>query len=119
MFKKTGAASNAIQLRHQWLKHLGGCAAYGVIIHPPARDRSSLDFIAPLLTLTLDLDDAKRIIQKYVNFYNSERLHAAIGYVAPDDHLNGRTKAIHAARDQKRAQARERRKHYSQNKHAA
>jgi transposase InsO family protein len=67
----------------------------------------------------LDLDDAQRIIQKYVDFYNSERLHAVIGYVTPDDHLHGRTKAIHAARDQKRAQARERRKHYSQNKHAA
>ena len=58
----------------------------------------------------LDLDDAKRIIQKYVDFYNSE-LHAAIGYVTPNDHLNGRTKAIHAARDQKLAQARECRKH--------
>ena len=67
----------------------------------------------------LDLDDAKRIIQKYVDFYNSERLHAAIGYVTPDDHLNGRTKAIHAARDQKLAQARERRKQQSQNMHAA
>jgi hypothetical protein len=37
----------------------------------------------------------------------------------PDDHVNGRTKAIHAARDQKLGQARERRKHHSQNRHAA
>jgi hypothetical protein len=67
----------------------------------------------------LDLDDAKRIIQKYVDFYNSERLHAAIGYVTPNDHLNSRTKAIHAARDQKLAQARECRKQQAQNRHAA
>ena len=37
----------------------------------------------------------------------------------PDDHLNSRTKAMHAARDQKLTQARERREQQAQNRHAA
>lgn len=52
-FKKTGAASGAFQLTFQCIQRPGGDTAYGAIISPPARDQSSLDFIAPLLTLTL------------------------------------------------------------------
>jgi len=46
----------------------------------------------------------------YVAHYNNERLHSAIGYVAPKDKLEGREKAIFAERDRKLAQARERRR---------
>ncbi|WP_153558037.1 integrase core domain-containing protein [Roseimaritima sediminicola] len=53
----------------------------------------------------LSLDDARRIVAKY----NNERLHSAIGYVTPADMLAGRATAIHAARDRKLADARERR----------
>lgn len=58
----------------------------------------------------LSLDDARRIITKYVEYYNVNRLHSAIGYVAPRDKLEGREKAIFLERDRKLAAAREMRK---------
>ncbi len=58
----------------------------------------------------LTLDDARRIVGKFVEHYNTVRLHSAIGYVTPKDLLEGRAQAIHEARDRKLDAARERRK---------
>jgi transposase InsO family protein len=58
----------------------------------------------------ISLEDAVRIVGRYVEHYNQVRLHSAIGYVAPADKLAGREAEIFAARDQKLADARERRK---------
>jgi len=58
----------------------------------------------------LDLDDATRLVSDYVNEYNTVRLHSAIGYVTPQDMLDGRQKEIHDARDQKLEAAREERR---------
>jgi putative transposase len=58
----------------------------------------------------LTLDDARRIVGKFVEHYNTVRLHSAIGYVTPKDMLEGRAKAIQDARDRKLEAARERRK---------
>jgi transposase InsO family protein len=55
----------------------------------------------------LTLDDARRLIGRYVEHYNGVRLHSAIGYVTPADMLAGRREAIHAVRDRKLEQARE------------
>ncbi len=63
--------------------------------------------IRPLTPLTLD--DARRLIQSYVDHYNTVRLHSAIGYVTPQDRLAGRQAEIHAARDRKLEQARSQR----------
>jgi len=52
------------------------------------------------------VDDARRLIQGYVDHYNTVRLHSAIGYVAPQDRLAGRQAEIHAARDRKLEEAR-------------
>jgi hypothetical protein len=60
--------------------------------------------IRPLTPLTLE--DARRLIEIYVNHYNTVRLHSAIGYVTPQDRLAGRQAEIHAARDRKLEQAR-------------
>ena len=49
----------------------------------------------------LSLDDARRIISKYIKFYNEERLHSAIGYVTPADKLAGNDRIIHSQRDTK------------------
>lgn len=43
--------------------------------------------------------DAKNVIGDYIEYYNNERLHSAIGYVAPHDKLNGREKVIWNHRD--------------------
>jgi len=63
--------------------------------------------IRPLTPLTLE--DARRLIQSYVDHYNRVRLHSAIGYVTPQDMLAGRQAEIHAARDRKLEQARRQR----------
>ena len=52
-------------------------------------------------------EDAKRLIQQYVDHYNTVRLHSAIGFVTPQDMIEGRQTEIHAARDRKLEQARQ------------
>jgi transposase InsO family protein len=58
----------------------------------------------------LCLEDARRLVANYVQHYNTVRLHSAVGYVAPADKLAGREKIIFQQRDQKLAEARERRR---------
>ena len=58
----------------------------------------------------LTLEDAQRVVARYVEHYNNVRLHSAIGYIAPKDKLEGREALIFAERDRKLEQARERRK---------
>jgi len=58
----------------------------------------------------LTLDDAKRVVGDFVDHYNTIRLHAALGYIAPADRLAGRHTAIFAARDKKLETAREHRR---------
>jgi len=57
----------------------------------------------------LTREDALRLIQTYVDYYNAVRLHSAIGYVTPLDMLAGRQAEIHAARDRKLQEARHQR----------
>jgi len=65
----------------------------------------------------LDIEDARRIAARFIDRYNNERLHSAIGYVAPKDRLEGNDKNIFQERDRKLAEARERRKIHRQAQH--
>jgi transposase InsO family protein len=38
----------------------------------------------------LSIEDARRIIAKYVDYYNTKRLHSALYYLTPEDYLKGR-----------------------------
>lgn len=58
----------------------------------------------------LSLEDARRLVNRYVEHYNEVRLHSAIGYVTPRDRLDGRQQTIWQERDRKLAAARQRRK---------
>lgn len=58
----------------------------------------------------LTLADAQRIVGRYVEQYNTVRLHSSLGYIAPADMLAGRSQAIHTARDHKLEEAREARR---------
>lgn len=58
----------------------------------------------------LSLAEARRAVAQFVDRYNSERLHSAIGYITPQDKLAGRAQGIFAQRKCKLHQARERRK---------
>ena len=54
----------------------------------------------------LSLEEALRVVTKYVEHYNTIRLHSAIGYITPKDKLEGRAEQIFAARDAKLEAAR-------------
>ena len=58
----------------------------------------------------LNLQDARRLVTRFVEHYNTVRLHSAIGYITPADKLAGKEEAIFAARDQKLLYARENRR---------
>jgi len=57
----------------------------------------------------LSIDDARRLVDRYVDHYNRVRLHSALGYVTPLDKLEGREPQIFAERDRKLEAARRRR----------
>lgn len=67
----------------------------------------------------LNVDDARRVVDEFVTHYNTVRLHSAIGYVTPQDMLDGRQAKIHAERDRKLEAAREQRRQQRQLKHQA
>jgi len=48
-----------------------------------------------------NLDEARKKVGEYVEYYNRVRLHSAIGYIAPLDMLEGRQDEIFKERDQK------------------
>lgn len=62
----------------------------------------------------LSLEDARRLVEQFVDRYNHSRLHSAIGYVTPGDRLAGREQVIFSERDRKLTEARARRAHRRQ-----
>ena len=56
------------------------------------------------------LEEARAVVERFVDHYNRVRLHSAIGYIAPLDQLAGRANQIHTARDRKLEAAREQRR---------
>ena len=50
------------------------------------------------------------MVAEFVAYYNTERLHSAIGYLTPKDKLDGREPEIFAAREEKLHIAREQRR---------
>ncbi len=61
--------------------------------------------------------DSNVVARGYVEHYNTARLHSAIGYVTPQDKLLGNDAAIHAERERKLAEARERPKQQQTRQH--
>jgi hypothetical protein len=62
----------------------------------------------------LSLEEARRLVARFVEHYNTVRLHSAIGYVTPADKLLGLEPVIHAERDRKLETARELRRQMRQ-----
>ena len=54
-----------------------------------------------------DLEDARKQIAEYIEYYNTKRLHSAIYYLTPEDVLLGRTKARLKERQEKLDASRE------------
>ena len=57
----------------------------------------------------LSLEDARRLMQGYVEHYNNVRLNSAIGYITPKGMLAGHQQEIPAERDRKLEAARKQR----------
>ena len=57
----------------------------------------------------LSIDNARRLVGRYVDHYNRVRLHSAIGYVTPLAKLEGREPQIFGERDRKLEAARRQR----------
>ena len=57
----------------------------------------------------MSLDDARHVVEEYVEHYNNVRLNSAVGYITPKDMLAGRQQEIHAGRDRKLEAARKQR----------
>ena len=57
----------------------------------------------------LSIEDARRLVSRYVDHYNAVRLHSAIGYLTPKDKLEGRERQVFAERDRKLEEARQQR----------
>ena len=62
----------------------------------------------------LSLEDARRLVEGYVERYNNVRLNSATGYITPRDMLMGRQPEIHAERDRKLEAARQQRQSHRQ-----
>jgi putative transposase len=57
----------------------------------------------------VDFEDGCRLISAFIEYYNTQPLHSAIGYVTPVDKLNGREALIVRQREDKRQAPRQRR----------
>lgn len=60
--------------------------------------------------VALSVEEAREQIADYICYYNDERLHSSLGYIAPKVKLEGREKLIFTERDSKLEAAREARK---------
>lgn len=56
------------------------------------------------------LEHARKVVDDFVHHYNTERLHSALGYITPQDFLDGRQQVIWKERDRKLEAAREKRR---------
>ena len=66
------------------------------------------------LATPLSLQDARRLVEAYVEHYNNVRLNCATGYITPKDVLTGRQQEIHAERDRKLEAAKQQRQSHRQ-----
>lgn len=53
----------------------------------------------------IDPEDAEKTINKFVDYYNNQRLHSALNYLPPIDYLNGNYKVKLVERDRKLEEA--------------
>lgn len=61
-------------------------------------------------TSVIDLDDLKQQLDAYITYYNTQRLHSALGYITPLDMLCGKHEQIFKTRQIKLRDAAEKRK---------
>lgn len=60
----------------------------------------------------IDLEDARKQFDLYIDYYNTKRLHSSLFYITPEDYLNNNTEQILKSRQRKLNAAVENRKNY-------
>lgn len=100
---------------HEYLKWVGLQQVRTGIAHPQSngkleRYHRTLEEECIRQKPLLDLEDARQQIQRYVDYYNTRRLHSALFYLTPDDFLNGRVEQRVWERETKLQLAKEQRK---------
>jgi transposase InsO family protein len=60
-------------------------------------------------TSLINLDDARKQVSAYIDFYNNRRLHSSLCYLTPDDFLNNRIEEKLKLRDIKLSEAKAKR----------
>jgi len=98
----------------EYLRHVGLQQARTSVAYPQSNGKieryfGSLTRECLRRTSFIDLDDARRQINKYVDHYNTVRLHSSLGYLTPKDYLTGNVKERYDERDRKLDQARKNR----------
>ena len=61
------------------------------------------------------LEQVKKEVEEWIHFYNFERLHSSLNYVAPMDVMDGRKDSILSERKRKLLEGKQKRKEYSLN----
>ena len=74
-------------IRIMWMTHMRASPYYPQSNGKIRRWRQSLkqECIRPKTPITLD--DAIRLVENFVNYYNTKRLHSSVGYIALKDKL--------------------------------
>ena len=70
------------------------------------RFHESLNYESVRKRSLVDLEDARRQIADYIDYYNTKRLHSSLYYLTPEDFLNGRIDERLKLRDEKLYRAR-------------
>jgi len=96
-------------IRISGMKHVGTSPVYPQSNGKIERWHKSLKGECIRPGTPLSLEDARRLVEGYVEHYNDVRLNSAIGYVTPRDMLAGQQQEIHAERDRKLETARRQR----------
>lgn len=100
------------------LTHVKTSVAYPQSNGKLERFHKSLNIECLKMNSFIDFDDTKRIIAKYIEYYNTERLHSALYYLTPEDFLLGREKDKLQLRESKLKAASENRMRYWETKAA-
>jgi len=96
----------SIFIKEAGLQHVRTSIAY-----PPAngkieRFHRTLEDDCLRKTSMINLEDAKKQISNYVEYYNTMRLHSSLFYLTPDDYLKGNVKEKLEVRENKLTEAR-------------
>ena len=97
-------------LNHHKMSHVFTSPYYPQSNGKLERWHQSIKSEAIRLKSPLSKEDAMKVVEDYVTFYNNERLHSAIHYVTPEAKLNGRQDQILKERESKLVKRREERK---------